>query len=58
MTRQTAGSFLIRLERGEDGARAGSVTSVQTGERADFGSFSELAQILERWSVPGATPLE
>ncbi|MGH2378740.1 MAG: hypothetical protein ACRDGT_09710 [Candidatus Limnocylindria bacterium] len=50
MTRQPAASFLIRLERGDDGSTAGTVTSVQTGERTDFAGLSELATLLERWS--------
>lgn len=56
MTRQTAGSFLIRLEAADDERRAGTVTSVQTGEHSAFASFSELALILQRWAGPGGTP--
>lgn len=56
MTRQIVGSFLIRLEAADDGHRAGTVTSVQTGEHFPFDTFSELARILERWADPGGTP--
>lgn len=56
MTRQTMGSFLIRFEAGEDGRRAGTVTSVQTGEQSAFGTFPELASILERWADPVGAP--
>ena len=47
MTRQPVRSFLIRLEADGD-ARAGTVTSVQTGEQVTFASFSELSAVLER----------
>lgn len=50
MTRQTVGSFLIRVEAADDGSRAGTVTSVQTGEHAPFAGFPELALIIERWA--------
>ena len=40
-------SFLIRVEA--DGGYAGTVTSVQTGEHADFTGLGELSRILERW---------
>jgi hypothetical protein len=53
MTRQTVGSFLIRIEAAEDGRRTGTVTSVQTGEHTPFGNVSELTQILERWAGSG-----
>lgn len=52
MTSQTFGSYLIRVEAAADGRRSGTVTSVQTGERAPFDSFGELARILERWVGP------
>ena len=41
-------SFLIRLEADRD--YAGTVTSVQTGEHADFHGLADLARILERWA--------
>lgn len=48
-----AASFLIRVEPSDDGSRAGTVTSVQTGEHAPFDGFAELARILERWAGTG-----
>ena len=48
MTRQTVGSFLIRLEVASDGHLAGTLTSVQTGEQTTFGDLSALTQIFER----------
>jgi hypothetical protein len=56
MTRQTVGSFLVRIEAADDGRRTGTVTSVQSGDHTPFGSVSELAQILERWAGPGGAP--
>jgi hypothetical protein len=50
MTQRTAGSFLIRIDATDDGHRAGTVTSVQTGEHAPFDGFSELAHIIDRWA--------
>lgn len=52
MTRQPVRSFLIRLET-DDGARAGTVTSVQTGEQVTFASLSELPIVLERMAGSG-----
>ncbi|MGH2378390.1 MAG: hypothetical protein ACRDGT_07920 [Candidatus Limnocylindria bacterium] len=62
MTRQPAGSFLSRLERSDDGARGGTVSSVQTGDRTDLIDLAELARILERSpaarpTAPGKGPL-
>lgn len=56
MTRQTVGSFLVRIEAADDGRRTGTVTSVQTGDHTPFGSVSELTQILERWVGPSGAP--
>ena len=56
MTQRTAASFLIRVEAADDGSRAGTVTSVQTGEHAPFDGFSDLARILERWAGSGGPP--
>jgi hypothetical protein len=53
MTQRTSGSFLIRIEAADDGHRAGTVTSVQTGEHAPFDGFSELTHILEWWAGSG-----
>ena len=53
MTQRTAASFLIRVETTDDGSRAGTVTSVQTGEHAPFAGFADLARILERWAGAG-----
>lgn len=56
MTGQSAGSFLIRLVAAEGGDRAGTVTSVQTGEHASFTGFAELASIIERWVGSAGAP--
>lgn len=53
MAQLTGGSFLIRIEATDDGHRVGTVTSVQTGERAPFDGLPELAHVLERWAGSG-----
>lgn len=50
MTRRPPTSYLIRLERSEQGQSEGTVTSVATGDRASFIGLPEMLVILERWS--------